>query len=765
MNWKKIGKRTGIVIGSLALLALIVNIGVNLLVRNKLPKIIEEKNDSAYQFDYESLGFSILDGSLYVKNVKVMPKKNANIRKDINFYGTVGEISVTGVNFVELLRHKNLKAFTIYVDQPNITVLKQEKDTLKNQSTIANSIDIDKITVRKANIRMMSQAGDTLLQEVHNFNVQVDGVHMGKYTKGKNIPFTYQDYNFKIDSVYSKMNDFQFIKTGAITIDKENFNMNDFRIYPNLTSNEFKNKETNSNTRLNLEVPLLNLKETDWGYNQDDQFYVNVGKINIDSIRFNILDQKKQTVFQQAHRDAEHIVQPLIPFRIDVGEINIKKSSFKSLGILDVKNVNISIKKISNRVHEHLTIDEFNLNKPLFVHVPKPSSGEHRKNNEPSQLNDIILINKININDAQYELKDATGKRTQLTVNNFNLTLNKIRIDDKTVKEKVPFLYENPLLTTGKIHYNTGDNYDIYTNGIVIKENNVLVKNIEMKPKKSRAAFNKSLKYGQDHYTIHSGAIQFNGMNWGFNANDMFFLKFKEVVLNNVNANIYRDATIPNNPKENALYSKKLRELKIGLDINNLRIVNSKIEYEEVAENSKAPGKLTFSNFNLNANNIYSGAGKSSGPTTQIHVKTSFMNSASLAANWSFNIMNRSDAFNINGEINNFPAPGMNPFIKPYMNASAAGTIDKMQFDFNGNNNTSVGKFGMQYHDMKLTLYKKDGVKERKLLSKVGNWFIKNDTKGEVVTTEIKPVDRKKDSSFFNFLWLSVLQGLKQTLL
>ena len=765
MNWKKITKKTGIILGSLLLLAGIAHIGINMLIKNRLPKIIEEKNDSAYTFDYDDLGFSIFNGSLYVTNVKVMPKKNANISKDIDFYGTVGEISVSGVNFLELLRKKNLKAFTIYIDRPNITVLQQKKDTLQKKSTVANSIDIDKIQVRQANIKMLSSSGDTLLQEVHNFNVQVNGVHMGQYTQGKKIPFTYTDYNFKIDSVYSKMNDFQFIKTGAITIDKENFNMNDFKIYPNLTSKEFKENETQSNTRLNLEVPLLNLKQTDWGYDEHDAFYVNVGKINIDSIRFNILDQKKQTVFQQAHQDAEKIIQPLIPFRIDVGEIHIKKSSFRSLGILDVKNVNISIKKISNRVHEHLLIDEFTLNEPQFVHVPKPSSGNHRKNNEPSQLNDVILINKIKVNNAHYELKDKTGKHTQLTVNDFNLILNKIKIDDQTVKEKIPFVYENPLLTTGKIHYNTGENYDIYTNGVVIKEYNVLVKNIEMKPKKTRAAFNKSLRYGQDQYTISSGAVQFNGMDWGFDASDAFYLKFKDVVLQNVNANIYRNAAIPNNPKENPLYSKKLRELKIGLDINSLRIVNSKIEYEEEAENSKAPGRLTFSNFNLNASHIYSGYRKKSGPTTQIAVNTSFMNSATLSAQWSFNIMNTSDAFHIKGTILHFPALAMNPFLKPYMNASASGTIDKMQFNFNGNNSTSVGDFGMQYRDLKLTLYKKDGVKERKLLSKVGNWFIRNDTKGEVLTTEIKPVDRKKDSSFFNFLWLSVMQGLKQTLI
>lgn len=764
MNWKKTLKITGIVILSLVLLAIIANIAINIIIKKQLPNIIKEKNDTAYNFEYEDMNFSVFNNSLSVEKVKVTPKKNVSIRKDIDFLGEVGSISVTGVNFYELLTKKNLKAYTITITEPNITVFKPEvRDTLKSESKLTSSIDIDKITVKKANLKIMSNGGDSLFNQVHNLNAEIDGIHMGEYTAGKDIPFTYQNYEFSIDSVYTKMNDFQYVKSDAILIDKDNFDMTNLRIYPSINSKTFKKNLTDSNTRLNLQVPKVNLKGTDWGYDKLD-FYVKVNQINIDSINFNILDQKKQTVFQQAKKDAEKIIQPIIPFRVDVGEINIKKSSFNSLGILDVNNVNINIKGISNRVKERLYINEFNLNKPQFVHVPKKSDKD-RSNNEPSPLNDKIIIHKLNVKDANYVLKDKSGKTNQLTVQKFNLTLNNINVDDKTVKEKIPFTYENPKLTTGKIHYNTGENYDIYTNGIEISEHNAMVENLQMKPKHSRKVFNSKLKFGTDHYNITTGKLLFKNMDWGFNAKDVFFLKFREVVLNNIDASIYRNASIPNEIKVNKMYSQKLRELKIGLDVSVLKIVNSKLTYEEETDTSNAPGKLTFSNFNITARNIYSGQGRSSGPQTTIDVSTNFMNSAKLIANWSFNIMNKSEHFKINGEINNFPALAMNPFLKPYMKVSASGTIDKMRFDFNGNNSVCTGTFGMNYKDLKMTLYQKDGKKERKLLSEVGNLFLRDDTKGGVLTTEIKPVERKKDCSFFNFLWLSIMQGLKQTVI
>src|SRR5690606_24545341 len=112
-----------------------------------------------------------------------------------------------------------------------------------------------------------------------------------------------------------------------------------------------------------------------------------------------ILDQK-QNVLNQAKKDAQKTAQPLIPFQLEVDEIDIKKSSFNSLGILDIKNVNINIKKISNKLKQRLLIEEFQLNNPQFVHIPKKNSAKKTSGN--NQLNDLILIDKVSVNSANY---------------------------------------------------------------------------------------------------------------------------------------------------------------------------------------------------------------------------------------------------------------------------------------------------------------------------------------------------------------------------
>src|SRR5690606_7807039 len=156
----------------------------------------------------------------------------------------------------------------------------------------------------------MNATNDSLLHEIYNFNAEINGIHMGKYTAKKDIPFTYTDYKFKIDSVYRVLNYLQITKTGIIVIDKENVSIDRFRMLPYKSSKEFKDNPTEATTRLLVEVPKLSLKNTDWGY-ENANLFVNVGTISIDSINVRILDQKNQTVVQQAKKDAENRVQPL----------------------------------------------------------------------------------------------------------------------------------------------------------------------------------------------------------------------------------------------------------------------------------------------------------------------------------------------------------------------------------------------------------------------------------------------------------------------
>ena len=64
-----------------------------------------------------------------------------------------------------------------------------------------------------------------------------------------------------------------------------------------------------------------------------------------------------------------------------------------------------------------------------------------------------------------------------------------------------------------------------------------------------------------------------------------------------------------------------------------------------------------------------------------------------------------------------------------------------------------------------MKLYNPETGKERKVLNLIGNLALKSNSRDEIKEVEIETVERKQDRSFFNFLWLCVQQGLKQSVL
>src|SRR5690606_7397515 len=197
--------------------------------------------------------------------------------------------------------------------------------------------------------------------------------------------------------------------------------------------------------------------------------------------------------------------------------------------------------------------------------------------------------------------------------------------------------------------------YRLTTKNILFEDGNFELNHFEMKPKISRKEFVRSLKKEKDLYTISAKNIKMNQMDFGFNGNDLF-VKIPDLNLETVHANIYRSKIPPDDPKKKLMYSKMLRDLPFILEVKNIDLKNSQVEYEEETLESTGAGKLTFSNFNANIKNVYSGFKRSTVPDVKADITTNFMNDSKLKAIWTFNPMNRSEKFNIKGNIFNFDA-------------------------------------------------------------------------------------------------------------
>ncbi len=735
---------------------------INSLINQYLPDIIVEKNDSPYELTYETVHYALAERKLTVKEIKIHPKATTAVDSISYIKGSINQIDIQQVGIWDLIKRHHLTAQGISIIQPDIQVYERQtkQDTTpKVPLQFIKAIDIKSIAVKQAHVVIQQAEQNIRLHEVHNFNAQLKGIHFGVETRDKPIPFTYKDYIISCDSVTSLVSDAQQLSIHGIEVNTNQISTKRLSLLP-LTAS--KDKTDLPHRLVTIEAPSLVLKGTDWGYKNQTDFYLHIDQVQtpiVDvTVEANVLStQKKET--------KTSVSAKLLPFDLTIHSIDMDSIRVNSLNEWFVNQGSLHLKRVSNKAKEELHIGTITAKQPELHFHQAQQKQKTKAAKVDVFFDDLVQIDTLSLEQGSFTSTKGKDRTVVIQTKGIQASFENIHLDAQTLPNKIPVRYNGISFSTEAIQWNTGQFYDIKIGKLQGKNTSFTCSDFELIPKYNRKKMVRMFRYADDIFTLKTKSITFSNYTWGFDAQDVFFLQADNVRLDQINANIYRDKTPPFNMSIKPLFSKKLREIPFTLGIQKVQIVNSTLEYEEYDANAIAPGKLTFGNFNAVIQNVYSGYQRKQVPRTTIAVDARFMNAAPLHVDWSFNILNKSDAFQISGTIQNFPATAMQPFLQPYVKASTEGNLDLVKFNFSGDNKVATGTFAMNYHDLKVTLYRKNGEKKRKILSKVGNWLIHKNTAGELKEVNIKKVNRIEEKSFFNYLWLCILQGLKQTIL
>lgn len=429
-----------------------------------------------------------------------------------------------------------------------------------------------------------------------------------------------------------------------------------------------------------------------------------------------------------------------------------------------VKSVEVKNFKIWDLIFsDKLKAKSVTVEQPKVILYQK-NEKENIRNSVVKPFEKIITVSDIFLNHGELKIINIKNNKAVLSVNNINLNVDGILVDDKILDDKIPFKYNNYTLSCDSLYYHPNEFYHIKTQKIKTTKTVLKIDKFQMLPTYSRKEFVAKIAKEKDLYTLLCDSININKMDWGFKGDDFFF-HCNAITLEHVAANIYRSKEPTDDLTKKYLYNKLLRDLKFDLKVDTLKVRNSILEYEEEKSFEFGAGKLILNAFNLTATSICSGFKKEKLPDLKIKINCSFMNDTPLDVNWKLNVMDKSDGFSITGTMKNFDAGKIIPFSKPYINVTTTGTLDKVYFNFVGNDKMSSGKFAVEYDDLNFKIFKKDNPKkENKLLTFVAKIFVKKDTKDKVKDVQIK-VERIPEKSFYNLLWRSIAEGLKKILI
>jgi hypothetical protein len=379
-------------------------------------------------------------------------------------------------------------------------------------------------------------------------------------------------------------------------------------------------------------------------------------------------------------------------------------------------------------------------------------------------LNKPLLVDKLSIENAAVTFYDKSDKDTLLYVKDLTVNVANINVDNNTLKNRLPLNFGGYDAQADSIFLKVSPFENLTVGELVLKDKKAIVKRAYLATKFSRSEYTKLLQKERDHLQLSLEEFEINNSDFGF-KNRKFFAKSSLITLNGIDAVIYRNKLLADDPTIKPLYSKMLRELPIDLTIDSVSITKGTITYQEKVKENQPPGTIYFDRFTAAINNVsntYSGE-----TNTSIAINTRFMKSAPLQADWSFDVNNPKDVFVFKANLGLLQADKMNTFTKPNLLVELEGEIEKTYFSIHGNSTQSNIDIRIDYKKFKINLLKKNDKQKNKLLSGILNIFIKKDSgdNENQFNEGSATVSRDRSKSFFNYVWVNVSAGLRECLL
>lgn len=228
-----------------------------------------------------------------------------------------------------------------------------------------------------------------------------------------------------------------------------------------------------------------------------------------------------------------------------------------------------------------------------------------------------------------------------------------------------------------------------------------------------------------------------------------------------------RNATQPYRYKK--LFFESVQQLPFPLRVDKIVIVSMDAVYRELPQFGTEPGIINFTRLSgvlTGLTNIPS----STEPYYTLSAHGMLYGAAPLNATFRFPKSKDNSHFDVSGSLGSLDMTVLNKTVVPLAKAEVEeGTIDGMDFYISGNSSTASVDLTLLYHGLKIALVKRNGdneIKERRFLSWIANEFVVKESNPRPDGETVKgagTAQRDPDRSQFNFLWRTLLEGIKQT--
>lgn len=214
---------------------------------------------------------------------------------------------------------------------------------------------------------------------------------------------------------------------------------------------------------------------------------------------------------------------------------------------------------------------------------------------------------------------------------------------------------------------------------------------ISVIPQYSKADFPTYFDHQVDRITAYSKSIHLLGLTlWDQNS---MYLRARKLLMD-FQLEVYRDKINPNKKTTlSELPTDILKKFKVFFNIDTLEVNNSFVAYEELNKKERDPGRIFFSNLNINANDFTNDTSKLS--RNILNVKA-LMDKGLMDVQFTFPLIILK--YKASGHIAPFQLTELNSILKSAVLIEVkSGLLDTLSFQFTYDDKLATGRVNFSY--------------------------------------------------------------------
>jgi hypothetical protein len=376
-----------------------------------------------------------------------------------------------------------------------------------------------------------------------------------------------------------------------------------------------------------------------------------------------------------------------------------------------------------------------------------------------------LLVKSFNISHKSEENKQPLSiNNNSLLLKGININANS-RLDETLLNDlsEAEFYNDNVTLVSADKFYKSKINgFKINT-----KAKEISIKRVLCIPQFAEEEFAKRAKVQRDRYDVDVSNIVCRNVDIGKLFRSEFYASAISVGKSSVK--VYRDLSYRSSNKRlvGSYPHQLLYKLKTPVNIETVTGNGIYIAYKEKTPITDTSGTVTFHRTKVNISNI-TNLPAMAGEKTTLKFTSDFLGALPVTGSLIFKLDEwQKGSFQAEAIIaQSFDARMLNQLTQPMSLVKInSGVFDYVKCNLELDNYVSTGKLIMTYRDFKIALLKKKGeeVHKKNTMSILANVLLKNkNAAGEKMRVASIQQQRDVETSFFNFIWVSIFGGAQQ---